>query len=150
MIDYHPVNFHFLVEFLRLPGGKTVDIKFQSVSGLSVDFETEAYKECGENRFVHNVPVRSRSPDLILKRGLYRPGQSSLTAWCKQAFDNFIFFPINLNVTLLNEGHEPLVIWKVIHAWPKSWEFGELNAEDGKVLIETFKLSYNYLEYQNP
>lgn len=151
MADYHPVNFHFRVTFLGLPGGTSEDVKFQSVTGLNVDVETDSIKEGGENRFTHVVPVRRKYADLTLKRGLYRPGQSGLTGWCKEAFDNFNFSPIDLMVELLNENHQPLVVWKVIHAWPKSWEIEQLSADPpGKVLIETFKLNYNYFEYKNP
>ncbi|MFZ2899290.1 MAG: phage tail protein [Saprospiraceae bacterium] len=150
MREYHPVNFHYRVEFLDLPGRTPEDIKFQSVTGLSVDFNTDSFKEGGENRFEHIVPARTKYPELVLKRGLYLPGKSGLTDWCNKAFDNFIFQPVNLNVQLLNENHETLVQWKVVHAWPKSWEFGELNAEDGKILIETFKLNYNYFRYRKP
>ena len=150
MTEYRPVNFHFSVNFEGLPGGTSEDIKFQSVNGLSTDFETDTLKEGGENRFVHTIPTRRKTPELVLKRGLYRPGESGLTYWCKQAFDNYLFLPININIHLLNEKHDPLVIWKVIHSWPKSWEFADLSAEDGKVLIETFKLNYNYFTYQKP
>jgi phage tail-like protein len=148
MRDYRPVNFHFQVEFLNLPGSTPEDIKFQSVTGLSVDFTAENVKEGGENRFEHVVPVRTKYPELVLKRGLYLPGESGLTGWCADAFDKFIFQPVNLVVQLLNERHQALAAWDVTHALPKSWEFGELNAEDGKVLIETFKLSYNYFRFK--
>lgn len=147
MVKYHPVNFHFSVTFQGLPGGTPEDLKFQSVSGLSMEFEVETFKECGVNNFEHSVPLRSKTPDLVLKRGLYVPGKSGITKWCQDAFENFKFQPIDLLVTLLNEKHDPLVVWNVVHAWPKSWEFGDLNAEDGKVMIETFKLNYNFLTY---
>ena len=55
--------------------------------------------------------------------------------------------PINLDIVLLNENHEPLMKWKVIHAWPVSWKFGELNAEKSEVLLETLELNYNRFEF---
>ena len=36
---------------------------------------------------------------------------------------------------------------KIMHAWPKNWKIGELNAERGEVLIETLELNYNYFEF---
>jgi len=64
---YPPVGFHFKVEFVGI--GNDNDVRFQSVSGLSVEFDTEAYEEGGENRFEHTLPVRTKYPDLSLKRG---------------------------------------------------------------------------------
>ena len=146
MPDYPPVNFHFRVQFLGLPSGSDEDIRFQSVSGLNVHMETETLREGGENRFKHVLPTHRRYSNLVLKRGLLRPKESRLTDWCKDAFDNFIFNPIDLVVQLLNENHEPIVLWYVAHVWPKRWILGELNAEKGEVLIETFVLNYNYFE----
>ena len=141
--DYYPyVGFHFRVSFDAL-GGNENDIKFQSVTGLDVQLETEPLKEGGENRFEHTMPVRTKYPDLVLKRGLFKPADSNITKWCKDAFDNMIFKPIDITVELLNEQHQPLTVWKVIHAYPKNWKIGELNAERGEVLIETFELCYN-------
>lgn len=145
--DYQFVGFHFSVSFGLAGAGE--DIKFQSVSGLNVQLDTESIKEGGENRFEHVIPVRSKSTDLVLKRGLLRTKESGLTKWCQNAFDNLKFEPTDIVVQLLNEEHQPLVIWKVVHAWPKSWKLGDLNADKGEVLIETFELNYNFFTYQD-
>jgi len=55
-----------------------------------------------------------------------------------------------LDILLLNEKRETMMKWKVIHAWPKSWKFGELNAEKGEILIESLELHYNRFEFSNP
>ena len=141
---YPPVNFHFSVSFGS--SKDTIDAYFQSVSGLDVSMETETIKEGGINHFEHVVPTRSKFSDLVLKRGKVPPKDSKLADWCKQAFEQFTFSPQNLVISLLNEEHEPLMTWKVICAWPKSWKMSELNAEKGEVLIETLELNYNYFE----
>ena len=144
------VNFHFEVSFNGIGSGH-LDAKFQSVTGLDVQFETETLKEGGENRFEHVIPTRRRYADLILKRGLLSEEDNSLlTDWCKSAFERSLIRPVNLDVILLNEEHKPLLKWKVIHAWPKNWKMGELNAEKGEVLIETLELTYNRFEFVNP
>lgn len=126
------------------------DVRFQSVSGLDVQLDTENVKEGGENRFEHVLPGRTKYSDLSLKRGLLLPSQSAVAQWCLDAFQRLEVLPINLTVTLLNENHEPLLEWKVIHAWPKSWKFNELNAEKGEVFIETLELNYNRFEIAEP
>ena len=78
---YPPVGFHFKVEFVNL--GNNNDTRFQSVSGLNVEFETETFKEGGENRFEHKLPVRTKYPDLSLKRGIaYRFSSYRLVCRC--------------------------------------------------------------------
>ena len=66
MAEYTPpVGFHFKVEFSGI-GTSQHDHQFQSVSGLSIDLETEEIAEGGENGFKHTIPVRVHH--------LYRPG----------------------------------------------------------------------------
>lgn len=144
------LNFHFEVSFSGLAKGH-IDSKFQSVSGLDVQMETESIKEGGENRFEHVIPARRKYSDLVLKRGVFAVKDNSvLTKWLKKAFDSGLVRPINLDVLLLDEAHNALMKWKVIHAWPKNWKMGELNAEKGEVLIETLELSYNRFEFVDP
>ena len=140
---YPPLGFHFKVEFNGI-STKENDIQFQSVAGLSVDIETEEFAEGGENRFKHKFPVRSKFPNLVLKRGMVT--DSKLIDWCRDAIESFQFDPIDLTVKLLNEEHEPLITWNVVHAYPVKWSVADLNAEESKVLLETIELSYNYFK----
>ena len=147
---YQHVGFHFYVSFSGL-GKDTIDARFQSVSGLEVRLETENLKEGGENRFDHVLPTKTKAADLVLKRGVLSPNSASLiTAWCIDTFQNLVVSPQNLTVILLGESQNPLLTWEIIHAWPKSWKFGELNAEKSEVLIETLELNYNRLEFSEP
>lgn len=146
---YQATGFHFLVEF-DLAGKKTVDIRFQSVSGLDSTLETETFKEGGENRFEHVVPTRRKFGPLVLKRGLLGPNTSAVTNWLKETFEHntpgyqYHIVP-TIVIKLLGEDHQPLVHWTVNNVWPRSWKIGELNAERGEVLIETLELNYNRL-----
>ena len=145
---YQAVNFHFRVEFVT--DKESIDVRFQSVSGLDATLDTETVKEGGENRFEHVIPVRRKYGPLVLKRGLLTPSQSTvITSWLKDAFDHEIVSPIQLlQVSLLNEAHETLMLWKLSNVWPRSWKIGELNAERGEVLIETLELNYNRLIFE--
>jgi len=156
--EYPITSFHFRVEF-EIPGAmrakftkneisfKEPDIAFQSVSGLDVQIETETIKEGGENRFEHTLPLRTKYSNLVLKRSIGVPEKSGLTDWCKKAFEQAIYLPLNLQVMLLDESHKVLLSWNVHHAWPTNWKIGELNAEKGEVLIETLELKYNYFKF---
>ncbi len=139
--NYPPVGFHFMVEFPEI-SSNSGDNRFQSVSGLRVDIDTEEIAEGGENRFKHKVPVRSRYPNLVLKRGMLI--DSDVISWVRDAVENFEFKPTNVVVKLLNEKHEPLVSWNIVHAYPVKWNLDDLNAEQNKLAIETLELTYNY------
>lgn len=153
---YPPVGFFFNVEFqfkntkdqtLANATTKSIDICFQSVSGLNYQLQTETLKEGGENRFEHNMPVRSKCSDLVLRRGIVQKKDSVITKWCLDAFQNFIFSPISILITLQNEKNQPLMCWKVYHAWPKNWKIADLNADKGEIVIETFEINYNYFTF---
>ena len=137
---YPPVGFHFLVEFANHGD----ECQFQSVSGLSVDLETEEIKEGGENRFTHKLPVRAQYPNLILKRGLLV--NSGLLNWCSDAIENFKIEPTNVIIKLLNEKSEPLMSWNVVQAWPVKWAISDFNAEENRLVIETLELTYSYFK----
>ncbi|RZJ52287.1 MAG: phage tail protein [Flavobacterium sp.] len=138
---YPPVGFHFLVEFEGL-GSQEKDHQFQSVSGLSVDIETEEIAEGGENRFKHKLPVKTKYPNLTLKRGMLI--DSAVINWCRDAVENFSFKPVNLTIKLLNEKHQPLISWNVVHAYPVKWSVEDFNAQESKLVVESFELTYNY------
>lgn len=143
---YQTVNFHFRVNFDL--DGSGAEIGFQSVTGLDSTLETESVKEGGENGFTHVIPVRRKYGPLVLKRGLLKPSQSKITTWLQQAFDQENVQPqSHVNIVLLDEEDSPLMHWTATNVWPISWKMGELNAEQGAVLIETLELNYNKLTY---
>ncbi len=139
---YPPLGFHFKVEFSNIKG----EFQFQSVLGLNVELETEQIAEGGENRFKHKLPVRTKYPNLVLKRGVLV--NSELIRWCRNAVESFEIDPANMTISLLNEDHEPLITWNVVHVWPVKWSVADLNAEENKVAIETIELAYNYFNVQ--
>jgi phage tail-like protein len=137
---YPPVGFHFRVEFVNV--GNDNDIRFQSVAGLNVEYDVESFKEGGENRFEHKLPVRTKYPDLALKRGMLT--DSAVIRWCLNAFQNREFRPAQVNVTLLNPEHAPLLTWHVNRCWPKKWSVSDFNAQENAIVIETLEMSYSY------
>ncbi len=130
------------MEFVGIGNGN--DVRFQSVSGLNIEYDTESFKEGGENRFEHKLPVRTKYGDVSLKRGMLI--NSDVLKWCLDAFENREFRPSKVNVILLNEQHEPLKRWELVDAWPKKWNVSDLNAQENSVVIETLDLSYKYFK----
>jgi phage tail-like protein len=139
-IYYPPVGFHFRVEVLGLSSDN--DVRFTEVSGLSVEMGTEELAEGGENRFVQKYPVRAKYPELTLKRGLLV--SSAVVDWIRRCIEDYQIEPKNIDVTLLNEEHQPLVTWHVIGAYPTRWSVSDLNASNNAVVTETLQLFYQY------
>ncbi len=137
---YPPVGFHFKVEFQGI--GNDNDIRFQSVGGLNVEYDTESIKEGGENRHEHKLPTRTKYSDLSLKRGMLT--DSAVINWVKKALFDREFQPAQVIITLMNADHEPLKSWKVNNAWPRKWNVSDLNANENTIVVETLDLCYSF------
>jgi phage tail-like protein len=147
VFDTIPVGFHFLVAFELFPQLPN-DFAFMEVSGLEVEMEMESRKEGGQNRFTHQLPVRSKYSDIVLKRGLFF--ESGITEWCRQAVENFSFTPTNVLISLLNADHIPVNTWFVVNAIPKKWAVSNFNAMENTLAIESLTLSYQYFNIMTP
>ena len=148
---YPPGSFHFKVEWSGVDGIKDdTETRFQEVSGLSFEVETETLKEGGENRFEYKLPKRTKYPNLVLKRGLLQ--DSALIKWFKSALNTYYtvviydFKPADLTITLMDETDTAVAIWKVVQAYPLKWSISDFKASDNSVVIETIELAYQYFD----
>lgn len=141
-VYYPPLGFHFRVHF-DLDGATDRDTRFQEVTGLSAEIGVEEVVEGGENRFAHRLPTRGRYTNLVLKRGLLVG--SGIVQWCKDAIENMIFDPVTVDVTLLNEKHEPLGdTYSYQRCWPVKWAVSDFKAQENAIVVETLELAYSY------
>lgn len=104
--------------------------------------QMETFAEGGQNRFDWQLPVKTRYTDIVLKRGMFIG--SGILVWCKNAFENFVFEPVNIIISLLNENHIPIQSWYVVNAIPKKWSVSSFNAEQSSIVVESITLSYQY------
>ena len=142
-LKYPLTGFHFIVVFEIFP----VEIGFQDVTGLSFEIDYETTESGGFNTNGFRLPKRPKYQDLVLKRGLGLA--SGISAWVIDAAENFKFKPTNILISLLNEEHVPVSSWYVVNALPLKWEISPFNAEDGKIVIETLTLKYDYFKTIN-
>src|SRR3954469_7581655 len=104
---------------LFLAGGvipNPLDIRFQKVSGLSAEVETETISEGGQNLYVQKVPKGVRYNNLVLERGMVIG--SPLNLEFNAAMSLFKFATSNVLVTLLSETKVPLAAWLFMKAYP--------------------------------
>jgi phage tail-like protein len=137
-------GFHFSVSFIELfQGGAAADLRFLEVSGLSAELITEELAAGGENGFVYKIPVRTKFPNLVLKRGLSQ-APSKLTKWAEDAIYNFEIRPITVLVTLLNDMHLPVSAWSFKNAYPVKIAVSDFNAQSNSIAIESIELVYQF------
>jgi phage tail-like protein len=148
---YPPACFHFKVELNGVDGADSdAEQRFQEVSGLSVEVETETLHEGGENRFEYKLPKRAKYPNLILKRGLLKG--SAFLDWFKSAMNTYFivvvydFKPADITITLLDEADEPVAVWNVVQAYPLKWSMSDLRSSENAVVVESMELAYQYFE----
>ncbi len=148
---YPPVGFYFRVDIadpasVALSVLTDVDNAFQEVSGLSVEYDTESVAEGGENRFAHKLPVRTKYPNLVLKRGLVT-SVSAFSAWgFKTMADNLscAVTTRHISVMLLNAQGTPSMAWMFVNAWPVKVHVSDLQSMENKIAVETMEFAYQY------
>jgi phage tail-like protein len=140
-IYYPPVGFHFKVEVLGIPLIDQ-DARFTDVGGLSVELSAEEVAEGGQNRFIQKFPVRTKYPEMVLKRGLLL--KSEVTTWIRACVEDFDIQPKNIDVKLLGEEHQPLLTWHLINAFPTKWSASDLSSTSNSVVVESLQFFYQY------
>src|SRR3954454_16744303 len=117
-----------------------VDIRFQKVSGLSAEVNTDTIIEGGQNLYTHRIPTKINYNNLVLERGIVTG--SPLNTEFNGALSSFRFAPSNVMVTLFSEYSLPIAGWLFMKAYPVKWSFADLDANANTVFIETMELAY--------
>ena len=116
-----------------------LDIRFQKVSGLSAEIETEPLSEGGQNLYTQQLPTGVKYGNLVLERGMVIG--SPLNIEFNAAMSLFKFATSNVLVTLFSESKLPLAAWLFMKAYPVKWSTSDLNAEP-ELVIDTMELAY--------
>lgn len=142
MAEYPLPKFHFEVQW----GGTRIG--FTDVTGLEVTTEKIEYRD-GASKEYHKVrmPGMQTFGDLTLKRGVFA-GDNEYYKWWNSVSLNTIERR-DITISLLNENHEPVVVWKVKKAWPTKVTSTDLNASGNETAIETLVLTHEGLTMEN-
>lgn len=142
MANYPLPKFHFKVDW----NGQ--EIAFTEVSGLEITSEIIEYREGSSPEYsTIKMPGLRKFGNITLKKGTFA-GSNEFYDW---------FNTVNLNkierrtvtISLLNEKHEPVVIWKVQNAWPTKITPTDLKSDGNEVAIETLELAHEGLVIEN-
>lgn len=142
MATYPLPKFHFLVDW----GGTR--LSFTEVSGLNTETDVIEYRDGASPEF-HKIkmPGLQKFSNITLKRGTFK-GDNDFFKWWNTVALNTIQRR-DLTISLLNEQHQPVVVWKVKQAWPNKVMPGDLKADANEVLIESIELVHEGLTIQN-
>jgi phage tail-like protein len=144
--DYPIPKFHFLVEW-----GEGFRVGFTEVSGL--DFETEVieYREGSSKKYNKSKqPGLTKYSDITLKRGTFEGDLDYFNLWKETYFfqegnKTGSKYRRSIIIKLLNENHEPILIWKLENAWAKKIQSTDLKADANEVAIETMEIAHEGL-----
>jgi phage tail-like protein len=142
MAEYPVPKFHFQVEW----GGSKIG--FTEISGLDITTEVIEYRDGASPEYSKvKMPGQRKFSNITLKRGTFK-GDNEFYSWFNTVNLNQIERR-NLTVSLLNENHEPVVVWKVKNAWPTKVTPTDLKADGNEVAIESLELAHEGLTIQN-
>ena len=141
-MPYPLPKFHFTVDW----GGESVS--FTEVSGLDVETEIIEYRD-GANRSYskQKIPGMQKYANVVLKRGIM-PADNGFFAWWETVSLNQVERR-NVTISLLNESHEPVMVWKIVEAWPAKVTGTDLKADGNEIAIETIELAHEGITIQN-
>lgn len=142
MAEYPLPKFHFLVEW----GGSKIG--FTEVSGLDISTEVIEYREGSSPEYSKiKMPGQRKYSNVTLKRGTFK-SDNEFYNWFNTVSLNTIERR-NLTVSLLNENHEPVIVWKIKNAWPTKVTPTDLKADGNEVALESIELAHEGLTIQN-
>ncbi len=142
MANYPLPKFHFQVEW----GGARIG--FTEVSGLAVENEVIEYREGSSKEYGKvKMPGMQKYGNITLKRGTFK-SDNEFFLWLNTVKLNTIERR-DLTISLLNEEHEPVVVWKIKNAWPVKVEATDLKSDASEAAVETIELAHEGLVMQN-
>ncbi|MCF6357306.1 MAG: phage tail protein [Draconibacterium sp.] len=140
--NYPLVKFHFQVEW----GG--TQIGFTEVSGLDVETEVVEYRHGASPEYSKvKMPGMQKFSNLTLKRGTFATDNEYYNWWNSVKLNTIE--RRNITISLLNEEHEPVIVWKVKNAWPTKIQSTDLKADGNEVAIESMEIVHEGLSIQN-
>jgi phage tail-like protein len=134
--------FHYQVEW----GGTSAG--FSEVSGLTMENQPIEYRDglMKESSPV-KMPGLQKFSNVTLKRGIVN-GDNQFFEWLNSVALNKIERR-DVTVSLLNENHEPVVIWKIKKAWPVKLEGPGLKAAGNEVAVESIEIAHEGLTVEH-
>lgn len=142
MATYPIPKFHFRVEW----GGTRIG--FTEVTGLEVSTDVIEYRDGASPEYSKiKMPGMQKFGNITLKRGTFAHDNEYFKWWNTVALNTIE--RRDITISLLNETHEPVVVWKIKNAWPVKVQSTDLKGDGNEVAIETIEIAHEGLTIQN-
>lgn len=142
MAAYPIPVFHFRVEC------GSMKIGFSEVAGLTQELQLIEYREgTSPDYSTIKMPGLHKYNNITLKRGIGK-GDNEFFNWLNTVKLNTIERR-DLTISLLNESHEPVMVWKAHNAFPVKVEGPGLKSSGNEVAIESIEIAHEGLVLQN-
>lgn len=143
MSTYPLPKFHFQVQW----GGTRIG--FTEITGLDISLEVIEYRDGASPEF-HKIkmPGMAKYSNITLKRGTFS-NDNEFFKWINTVQMNQIERR-DVVISLLNESHEPVMVWRVKNAFPVKVQSSDLKADGNEVAIETLELAHEGLSIGLP
>ena len=142
MTEYPLPKFHFQVDW------EGTKIGFTEVTGLDVETEVIEYRDGVSPEYSKKkMPGMQKFSNITLKRGTFKSDNEFFNWWNTVKLNTIE--RRNLTISLLDEEHAPVVIWKVKNAWPLKVQPTDLKADGNETAIESIELAHEGLTIQN-
>lgn len=134
--------FHFKVEW------KGKNVGFSEASGLTQEVQLIEYRDGNSPDYsTIKMPGLRKFNNITLKRGIAK-GDNDFFKWLNTVKMNTIERR-DLTISLLNENHEPVMVWKAHNCFPVKVEGPGLKANGNEVAIESIEIAHEGVTIQN-
>ncbi len=136
MAQQQPLSlYHFQVQW----GGAR--ISFQEISGLDIEIETVSFRE-GSSPVdsERKMPGLMKNSNITLKRGLIQ-GDNDFFNWINTKRMGSIERR-DIVISLLDEQHQPAIVWKVKNAFPVKYVGPVLKANSSEIAMESIEITH--------
>ena len=138
MANYPLPKFHFQVEWA---GAR---IGFTEITGLTLETEVIEYREGNSPEYNKiKMPGLHKFSNITMKRGTFA-GDNDYYLWYNTVKLNTIQRR-DIIISLLNENHQPVVVWNVKSAWPVKVQSADLKADANEAAIESIEVAHEGL-----
>jgi phage tail-like protein len=143
MANYPLSKFHFRVDW----GGTRIG--FTEVTGLDKSMDVIEYRDGSSPEYSKiKMPGLQKFSNITLKRGTF-VSDNEYYNWLNTVQMNKIERR-DLVISLLNENHDPVMVWKIKNAFPVKVQSSDLKADGNEVAIETMELAHEGLTIELP
>ena len=142
MTDFPLPKFHFRVEW----GGTRIG--FQEVSGLNKELDVLEYREGSSNEyFKKKMPGMHKLSNITLKRGVFHD-DNEFYEWYNTVALNTVD-KRDMTISLLNEEHQPALVWVVKDCFIISLKCTDMNADENANAIETVEIANHGFTFEH-